>query len=320
MMPHKHFLSIFIGTTAILLASITATLAVLDPFDTGRLTPFKRTGMYEKGPRTSNPSRMRDSVFDAAIIGNSTSQLLNPERLNAHTGLRFVQLSTPGTGPMEQVAIAAHLFRERRAGIKVIIMNMDTFWCDASLEQRVQNPFPFWLYDGSDLVYLKGLVRMSSVEALYRRIRLLLGREKRARADGFWDYEPEWLGQNTRVGEIEASNLARPAGTRGSASIALRQALDLMPGETIALLLHPPTFSPPSHQLSSASEDVKTRCKAEIAALAATRPRTAVVDQWIDEETTRDPAQFFDFAHYRTGLAKVIETAVARQIKALQQR
>ena len=43
--------------------------------------------------------------FNAAVIGNSTGQMIDPFRLSRETDLRFIQLSIPATGPREQLAI-----------------------------------------------------------------------------------------------------------------------------------------------------------------------------------------------------------------------
>ena len=189
----------FIGTFVVVFLglglALAALLILLDPYDTARLTPFPKAGMPETGPRVAHASRMRNPEFNAAIFGNSTIQILSPERLDAATGLRFVQLSVPGTGPMEQASMIEHLIRKRGSAIKTMALGLDSTWCDASRSSRTVHPFPFWLYDSNSLTYLTSLVRMDSLEFLPKRIRLLLGKGPFARSDGFWRSEERRVGK-----------------------------------------------------------------------------------------------------------------------------
>ncbi len=122
-------------------------------------------------------------------MGNSTSQTLDPDRLNALTGLRFGQAAVPGTGPLEQTAMLEYLGRTRGAGVRAVVLGLDFTWCDAGWMTKGRNPFPLWLYDASLGRYLAGLFRFNSIEALQKRIAALAGYEKPPREDGFWNYE-----------------------------------------------------------------------------------------------------------------------------------
>src|SRR3954454_4696676 len=94
-----------IAAAASLALGALATAYVIDPFDTGRSSLFKKAGIRPQGPRTAGASRGRDPSFNAAIFGNSHIQLLSPDRLRTLTGLSFVQLSVPATGPKEHFAL-----------------------------------------------------------------------------------------------------------------------------------------------------------------------------------------------------------------------
>ena len=72
-------------------------------------------GISDESPRTANASRGRDPQFNAAVFGNSTGQLLKPAELSQATGARFVQLTVPGTGPREQLALLRLFVRHHRA-------------------------------------------------------------------------------------------------------------------------------------------------------------------------------------------------------------
>jgi hypothetical protein len=95
------FLMVFVGGSALIGLLILA----IDPYDSGRFPSLGLTGIVDQNPRTASVSRGRDARFNAAIIGNSHGQLLSPARLDEATGLRFVQLTVPGTRPREQTAI-----------------------------------------------------------------------------------------------------------------------------------------------------------------------------------------------------------------------
>src|SRR5262249_20416176 len=89
------FLAVFFGG----LGSIYAFVLAVDPYDTGRFpTPLRsrvsaRQGLFETGQRTGSASRGRDLRFNAALFGDSRTQLLDPAKLSEATGLSFVQLT-----------------------------------------------------------------------------------------------------------------------------------------------------------------------------------------------------------------------------------
>jgi hypothetical protein len=308
----------FLGTFALLAFALAvaalAALITLDPYDTGRLTPWPRAGMPETAPRTANASRLRDPAFDAAIIGNSTIQLISPERLNGLTGHRFVQLSMPGTGPVEQIAIARGLFRQRGAGVATLVIGLDAVWCDAAHDDKPVHPFPFWLYDPSRLTYLKGLFRWGSVAFLPRRLGLLLGRGASARPDGYWDYDTP-RGGWTLTGPLMIAPLA-PAPVRGqhAAARSLAALLAATPASTRIVLVHPPVHVA-TPQAYAADAGNLTGCKEALRAAAKARPDALWLDFWIDSEANRNPASFLDHHHYRKDLAIGIEAAIAARLK-----
>jgi hypothetical protein len=311
----RRFLRAFGGTAVAGCAAVLALLALADPFDTARLTPFVRAGAPLAAPRMANASRARDPRFDAAIIGNSTLQLLAPERLQALTGHRFVQLTTPGTGPLEQAALADYLFDRRGEGLLVLVLGLDRAWCDAGREGRTAHPFPFWLYDLSDLTYLQGLFRASTLPFLARRMAMLSGRGRSARPDGYWDYEALGLsaGQPADAIVIDRIPGAGPDG-RAAADLTLRRVLAAAPASTRILLVHPPVFSPTPPQATAEDRANLDRCKAALAAVAAGRAGAEILDLWVDDESTRDRSLFRDAVHVKRPFAQRIEAAIAERL------
>jgi hypothetical protein len=308
------FLAFFVGAAAAIGLAVAAVLAIADPYDTGRLTPFVRPGIPDTGPRMANASRMRNPAFDAAIIGNSTIQLIKPERMDALTGRSFVQLSVPGTGPMEQEAMARRLFAVRGGAIRSLVLGMEESWCDASRERLTVNPFPFWLYDESAVSYLASLVRMDTLEFLPRRFRLLAGRERAARADGYWDYEAGGGYDDFARRELKTRSMTPQKDGRPAATWALERILAAAPAETAIVIVHPPVFVPTPSQTRPEDIRILAECKAALRAVASRRPRTRVVDFWVEDDMTRDRRMFFDHNHYRQAMATRMEPVIAEAL------
>jgi hypothetical protein len=309
-MTHRRFLSVFCGAAMLLIIAVLAVFMVIDPYNTGRLTPINRPGMFETGPRTAHASRMRDTAFNAAVFGNSTIQLLSPDRLNALSGQNFVQFSVPGTGPKEQIAMIDHWVWRRGPAIRTIVLGLESSWCSPSRVHTELNPFPYWLYDTNPLSYARGLFRMDTLEAVPRRIKLLLGREKVARQDGYWDYEliPEGY-QKFSTRTLKVPDVPTVAGPEKSAARALAALLSRIPSQTTVLLVHPPVFSPLPPQMTDSGRAAMAACKAEIAKVATLRPGTRLLDFWIDDDNTRNRALFFDHNHYAPGVSVAVSRA-----------
>lgn len=299
----------FAGTAAVVCLVVAAMLLLLDPYDTGRLTPLAKPGVPETAPRMASASRVRDMRFNAAIIGNSTIQLVSPERLKGLTGLDFVQLSIPGTGPMEQALLAERLFAVRGNGIGTLVVGLDDTWCDAPRESRAVNPFPFWLHKESDLHYAASLFRWTSLEFLPGRILVLTGKKRSARPDGYWDFAV--LKPEARPGDAARPAMVPPLvpGT-GAAVNALRRIAAAAPAATRLILVHPPVHLTEAAAADGPQRRIIENCKAALAA-ATGRPGVAVQDFWIDDESTRNAALFFDATHYRRPLAERIEQGIA---------
>ena len=111
------WLATFLAMAALGAGVIFALVMLVDPYDSGRFGLIGIKGISDESPRTANASRGRDPQFNAAVFGNSTGQLLKPAELSQATGARFVQLTVPGTGPREQIALLRWFVRHHpRAG------------------------------------------------------------------------------------------------------------------------------------------------------------------------------------------------------------
>src|SRR5690349_23734949 len=98
----RRWLLVFGGSYFGLGTLLFALLLLIDPYDTGRFPSLGLVGVADHSMRTADASRGRDPRYNAAVIGNSTGQRLDPYRLSSETGLRFIQLSIPDVGPREE--------------------------------------------------------------------------------------------------------------------------------------------------------------------------------------------------------------------------
>jgi hypothetical protein len=320
----RRFSLVFALSAAAALAGLVGLAYAVDPYDSGRSRLFAKAGVRPQGPRTAGASRGRDPAFDAAIIGNSHIQLLSPERLKEKTGLPFVQLSVPGTGPKEQLVILDWFLRHRERPARSVVLGIDESWCTADPDLANQKPFPFWLYSESPLDYARGLVRSDILEELPRRLAYVFGAPgERARPDGYWDYEAENLGPGSDPALWERRG-GRPGDGAGNltgrfpAAMALAARLLPFPAGLAFVLVFPPTYIAAQPKPGTPRHAADEACKARFRELAAARPRTAVVDWRTDRPANRDPALFLDETHYRQPIARAVENEVAAALRTLR--
>jgi hypothetical protein len=317
------FVAAFVGAAAAAFVLLFALVLALDPYDAGRFALVVKRGVPWQGPRTANASRGRDPAYDSAVIGNSRVQLLKPETLGAGTGAAFVSLIVPGTGPREQLVILDY-FRRQHRSVRMVVIGLDGDWCTTNPMQPLYNPFPFWLYSESDLTFLRGLLRYDVLERLQNRIRQLVGRQKLAPADGYWNYERDYEALGYAKVESLRQRLHKEGPTAfenhsGVFPFAGRLGAELakLPPQTVAVMVRPPVFVTglPKPGTLAASADVA--CRDAFADVAAARPRTALVDWRVDRPENRQAENWFDHTHYRVTLAQQLEADVLATIRRL---
>lgn len=329
----RRFSVFLVGLTVAAVLGVIAAAYVIDPYDTGRSLLFGREGVRPQGPRTANASRGRDPSFDAAIFGNSQIQLLSPDRLNKRTGFNFLQLAVPATGPKEHFVLIDWFLKHRKGPVKALVVDSDETWCTSDPEMPNFRPFPFWLYAANPLEYAKGLMRYDILEELPRRFGYVFGKNPaRARPDGYWDYEPDYLnlGYDTRP-EVRA-RLEKPyfaseptferdpkEGQRKfPVADKLKALAESLPAETALIVVHPARYK--SYLPPERTEDgyLDKACKAAMKAALAGHPRSAVVDWRIDRPENHNPDYFFDLSHYRQPIAMAIENDIVKALESLR--
>jgi hypothetical protein len=317
----RRFAATFVLVAGLAPVGLVALAYAIDPYDSGRSSLFAKPGVRPQGPRTAAASRGRDPAFDAAILGNSHVQLLSPERLSAKTGLAFVQLSAPGTGPKEQIVLAGWFLRHHRAP-RALVLGADATWCTEDPDLASENPFPFWLFSVSALDYARGLVRLDVLEELPRRLAYVFGaRSERARPDGYWDYEADE--GRAGAGPLPRTVLDVPPGDGGPArpserfpaAEALRDLVFALPPDLALVLVFPPTSIAAQPRPGSPRAAADEACKAALRAAVAGRPRASTIDWRRDRPENREPAHYVDETHYRRPIAEAVEDDIAASLR-----
>jgi hypothetical protein len=311
------WLGVFLGALALGAAAIFAFVLAIDPYDSGRVGMLGIRGVDDASPRTANASRARDPQFDSAVIGNSTGQLLKPSELSALTGKRFVQLTVPGTGPREQLAIVDFFVRQHpKVGALVVVT--DASWCQRDPALRMQHPFPFWLYGDSTLDYVRRLFSTRALRLGLRRIMVGVGLRKRSAPDGYWDYEKEGPAELAPViasHDDDGGSAPAQVSENFPAVALLDGAIRKLAPDVPVVLVVPPSFAPTLPRPGTFAAAEAQACNGVLRKLVANRPNSNFINYHVDTPLTRDRANFMDLGHYRAPVARKMEQGIAESIR-----
>lgn len=311
----RRFALTLVGVFAGGLAIIFVALVIIDPYDTGRFPTFMRPGVTDIEQRTANASRARNPAFSAAVFGDSRGQMLDPARLTELTGLEFVQLTTPGSGPREQAALMNY-FIEHHPKVSAVVLVADERWCDHDPALEVRFPFPFWLYRGN-AEYLENLLSTRSVAFASQRIKLMLGKAQSSDRRGYRNYEigHAWNFHPNDAWPLPAAQSPPPIDFFPAMPV-LDGILEKLPASVPVVILMSPVYRTmlpaPGSQIAA---DLPA-CKAALAKRIEGRPRSAFLDFLIDTPVSHDPENFMDHEHYRGNVARMLEAQIAAAINA----
>jgi hypothetical protein len=318
----RRFVLTFVGVLAGGLVVLYALIIVIDPYDTGRFPTFMPVGVSDENQQTASASNGRSPIFNAAVFGNSHGMLLSPARLSKLTGLSFVQMTSPGSGPREQM-ILMRWFMRHHDQIKAFVITADQTWCTHDPAIPMLYQFPPWLYAESNLEYLAHMLNTRSLNAAYRRVLIALGYVKPTNPDGYWDYElgRAWSFRPERPpGGTLAPILSSDINRSFPALDALDAILAKLSPDIPVIVVMPPQFytllPPPGSQ--EAAEFAA--CKADIAARVRARERSGFFDYLDDTPAARNPENFMDPEHYRADIAREIEADIAGVIAGVSPR
>jgi len=309
-------LAVSIGGTALLYAAV----VLLDPFATGRLTPTSHFDVTIEKRMFAHAGRVRNPAFDAAVIGNSRGFALETRRLSAASGRTFTHLTQEATFAGDQLKMA-QLFVAARAGRSAMIVHVidDGVWCNPARGTTAYK-MPWWLYERSDLQYLRNIFSADSLRAAALRVSMLLGLRPRnaLRSDGY----ALWLPRDTA--ELRQEMLRAPRPKNVAAVDApfpnlddLARTLQGFDAAVVVVLFMPPVFAGALPVAGSPAEARLAACKARVAAIVAARPNTAFVDALTDRESVRNPNNFIDATHYLDPVAVEVEGGIVAAVRQL---
>jgi hypothetical protein len=335
----RRFALLFLGVFVAVVGIAYAFVILVDPYDSGRFAafglriPFDGTtnrlgdvtggipasaaassaasfGDTDTSQRTSNVALGRSPRFNAAIFGNSHGQLLSPQRLSRATGLNFVQLTVPGSNVREQLAMM-HWFIVHHSEIGAMVLALDERWCVTDPALPLRTPFPFWLYDDSNLVYLANALSTRSLRDSIRRVAAAFGSPSTVDPAGYADYEmgKAWSFKPGRPATADEFPVADGRSSRDFPGlIRLDAVLGELPPATPVVIVMPPQFYTRLPPAGTPAAQFRNACKERIAARAR---RGTFIDFLVDSEITRTPENFMDDEHYRANIARIIEAEIA---------
>lgn len=308
------WLATFLWMAALGACMIFALVILVDPYDSGRFGFIGIKGISDESPRTANASRGRDPQFSAAVFGNSTGQLLKPTELSQATGLRFVQLTIPGTGPREQIVLLRWFVRHHARADALVIVT-DPVWCTDDPALPIFNPFPFWLYSDSPIEYLGRLFSSRALGRLVRRVELGLGLRTPSAPDGYWNYELLGHGEfRPAPPPNEPADTAAVAETQFPAIEQLAGFIANVPNIPVVLVM-PPMIASYLPRPGGRGAARLAACKGALARLVAGRPHSNFLDFQVDDPLTRDQQNFLDEGHYRAPVARRMEQRIAESLR-----
>jgi hypothetical protein len=296
---------------------VLALMVLVDPYDSGKLGLLGIDGVDNRLTQITAASRGRNPDFNAAILGNSTAQMIEPAELSRATGLRFVQLYMTGAHPPQQRAVLDFFLRNHgRVGALVIAADPD--WCAHARQKEDGVPFPYWLYDRNVVTYAVRLMSWQAIEHAFQRLSIGLGWRQRMNPDGFVSYEDIWP-----PGQFKEVNLPRDPVPAASAEMratfpeiaALADVVGKLATDVPVVIIVPPTLADMVPKPGTVAALERSACDAALKAVVAGRPRSNFVSYRRDNALTRDRDNFADFIHYRPTLARRIEQGIAASLR-----
>ena len=314
----RGFLRTAAGVFAALAGATYALILLVDPYGNIPFSlPLERAPI-STNQRFSYPVLARAARFDSAIIGSSTLRLLDPARLDAASGARFVNLAMNSATAYEQMRIH-ELFLRHHPDPRAVIIGIDDSWCrrENAVERYTFREFPEWMYDENpwnDLLYM---FNDKALENTVRLLELLAGkRSPKYETNGYRDFTRDFGAYDPRAVAARLYPQGRPATRRipdipaqalhpqwkFATHALLRTMLERTPADTGTVLV----FAPMHGDYLARSERLYRECKARILAIANDR-RVTVFDYMRDSVITREDNNYWDPLHYRADVARIIE-------------
>ncbi len=326
------FVKTLLLTAGGLVAALMLFVLLVDPYDNVPFSPPMARPMMDDNQRFLYPGLVRHGGFDSAVVGTSTSRLLQPAHLDGLFGGRFANLAMNSATAWEQYKIA-DLFLRTAPKVRTVVVGLDRVWCepDADTQRLTFRPFPPWMYDDdpwNDLLYL---LNGKTLEIAARLVEYHLGfRPPRLGPDGYEVFVPpddQWTWAKVEPmiygGPKHPITPAEPPyrpteaerqSWRFPALAWLDELVGRMPPGAQAILafmpVHVAAMPQPGSRLAAREEE----CKGRVARIAAAHG-AALVDFRFPSRITSEDTNYWDNLHYRVGIADWIERSLATAVR-----
>ncbi len=280
--------------------------------------------------RYAFPALARDTAFDSAVFGTSTSRLLRPATLDAAFGGRFENLAMNAATAWEQAQLMT-VFTRAHPEARTVLVGLDVEWCATGDELRklTGRPFPAWMYGEDRWAGYLHLLNLDAVQKAAQAFAEFSGLKPEVYgADGYTSFTPpdETYDAVRAAAHLREWSTFVPAGARDGppegwrfpALELLRDRLAALPPATRKVLF----FVPYSRAvLPKPGEDavaaVWTECKRRVARLAAAVPNAVAADFMRPNAITGDDLNYWDGLHYRQPIAeRIVRDLAAAQAGA----
>jgi len=320
------FLRTLLWSFGALVLAVYLLIVLVDPYGNMPFSLDLPRAPISTNQRFAYPALARDERFDSVIIGSSTLRLLDPENLDRETGARFANLAMNSATAYEQMRLH-DLFMRHHPNTAYVVIGIDDSWCrrEATYEKYTFRQFPEWMYDDNpwnDLLYM---FNDKALENTVRLLELIAGkRSPKYETNGYQDftvdfgaYDPVAVARRLYPrGKPAARRI--PAITPGNehpewrfaAHELLQQMLRRTPKTTRTLLVFPPMHG----DYLARSEVLYRECKGRIEAIAK-KYNARTIDFMVDSPITRNDDNYWDPLHYRSGVARKVESDIAEALR-----
>ena len=306
--------AIYLGCFVALLGGFLVAVILIDPYDTGYFPSLIGPGLVDDNDMSNPVGRGRDPHYDAGIFGNSHGLLIDPARLSPATGSRFVQLTTLGAGPREEMALIRYFLR-RHADAGGLVLIADQTWC--THDPALPNPwalagydFPYWLFGNSRWRYLAHMLSIRPWGLIRRRVLFAEGRVAPLDPAGVAEYPKSWnlaLAVDTPSEPDFPLNGAQIS-TQWPAIDRLEALMARLPRAVEIVVVMAPIYAGLLHGPDTRQGAELAACKVRLAGALARRG--AFLDFLVDSPLSRERANFIDLHHMTPNVARAIEPRV----------
>ncbi|MHA1113406.1 MAG: hypothetical protein ACTSRY_02735 [Alphaproteobacteria bacterium] len=312
-----------------------AAILIVDPYDTVWFSPPLARAPISTNQRFSFPALARKARFDSAIVGTSTTRMLEPARLDRLFGARFVNLSMNSGTAYEQMRLF-ELFARHHPRARTVIFGIDATFCQVggTVERFTPRPFPAWMYDENRWNDLAYLFNFPTIEEAGKAFAYLVGwRPLKYGMDGYTDFLPSPAAYDLAKARrnIYGSETprrrppVRPAAAPGAAARAawnfpalpyLARMLERTPARALKVLMFVPYHRFRQAAPGSKSAAQWAECKRRVATMAGADAH--ILDFMIDSEITRVDSNYWDPLHYSAKVAARLAELIAEGVRTRQ--